>query len=239
MAGHVLLGARMSTSGYALLRSVLVTSLVTLTAGCAATSDAGDEDYGEVVNAEDAMTAEERAEGALARGDHDELSPEEEAELAKAVDDSNDPGPPADDLAPAPAAQSLQPLAGAGCTNTTGYENGRARKICVTTVGGKQVEINTAKAFVRMRDAAKRDGVTLVVVSGFRTMQKQRELYRLFKAGRGNPANPPGYSNHQNGLALDLNARAPGVYSWLTRNGGKFGFIRTVPRENWHWEKRR
>ncbi len=213
--------------------------MVALAAGCATSSDAGDEDYGEVVNAEDAMTAEERADGSAWQGEHDDLLPEEEADLAKAVDDTNDPGPPADDAAPGAAApQSLRPLAGAGCTNTTGYSRGRAKKICITTVGGKQVEINTAKAYVKMRDAAKRDGVTLVVVSGFRTMQKQRELYALYKRGRGNLAAPPGYSNHQSGLALDLNARAPGVYRWLTRNGGRFGFIRTVPSENWHWEKR-
>lgn len=223
-------------SGY---RSVLVASMVALAAGCAASSDAGEEDFGEVVNAEDAMTTEERVDGAAWQGEHDELLPEEEAELAKAVDDTNDPGPPADDVDPgASAPLSLRPLAGAGCTNTTGYSRGRAKKICITTVGGKQVEINTAKAYVRMRDAAKRDGVTLVVVSGFRTMQKQRELYALYKRGRGNLAAPPGYSNHQSGLALDLNARAPGVYAWLTRNGAKFGFIRTVPSENWHWEKR-
>ena len=89
-----------------------------------------------------------------------------------------------------------------------------------------------------MREAARRDGVHLTVVSGFRTYAEQKELYRLYRAGRGNLAAKPGHSNHQNGWALDLNHRGPGVYRWLTRNGARFGFRRTVPSEKWHWEYR-
>lgn len=122
------------------------------------------------------------------------------------------------------------------CTRTTGYESGAARSICVATVDGKQVEVNTANAFLAMRAAAARDGVSIYIVSGFRTMEHQRYLYQLYLSGRGNLAAPPGYSNHQNGLALDLNTSDGGVYSWLSRNASRFGFRRTVPSEEWHWE---
>jgi hypothetical protein len=122
------------------------------------------------------------------------------------------------------------------CTRTTGYQNGVARSICVTTVDGKQVEINTANAFLAMRAAAARAGVSIYIVSGFRTMEHQRYLYQLYLSGRGNLAAPPGYSNHQNGLALDLNTADRGVYSWLVRNAGTYGFRATVPSEDWHWE---
>jgi hypothetical protein len=122
------------------------------------------------------------------------------------------------------------------CTNTTGYESGSPRRICVATVDGKMVEINTANAYLAMKAAASRDGVSMYIVSGFRTMEHQRQLYNLDLAGRGNLAAPPGYSNHQNGLALDLNTSDPGVYNWLARNASRFGFRRTVPSEEWHWE---
>lgn len=214
----------------------LLLGLVALLAACGGTpsDDAAAAAAGEVVSAEDALTAEEAAEGLAWDGEHDELTPEEEAELALEEDPANDPGPAADESAPT----SLRPLAGSGCSATTGYSGGRAMRICTTTVNGKPVEVGTAKAFVRMRDAAKRDGVNIVVVSGFRTMAKQRELYRLYKAGRGNLAAPPGYSNHQSGHALDLNTKARGVYAWLSRNGASYGFRRTVPSEAWHWERR-
>jgi predicted secreted hydrolase len=42
----------------------------------------------------------------------------------------------------------------------------------------------------------------------------------------------------QNGIALDLNTSDPGVLRWLQRNAGRFDFLRTVPREDWHWEYR-
>jgi hypothetical protein len=122
------------------------------------------------------------------------------------------------------------------CRRATGYRSGRAFTICVTTIDGKPVEVNTARAFVRMRAAAKRHGVYIHVVSGFRTMAQQRYLYHLYLIGKGNLAAPPGYSNHQSGHALDLNTSAPGVYSYLARHGAAYSFRRTVPSEAWHWE---
>jgi LAS superfamily LD-carboxypeptidase LdcB len=108
----------------------------------------------------------------------------------------------------------------------------------VVTVDGKPVEKSTSDAFLRMREAARRDGVQIKVVSGFRSYSEQDYLYRLYLQGRGNLAARPGYSNHQDGHALDLNTAAPGVYSWLSRHGRSYGFIRTVPSEDWHWEYR-
>ena len=52
----------------------------------------------------------------------------------------------------------------------------------------------------------------------------------------------PGGSNHGAGKALDLNTggnkRAVDmtIYKWLTINAYKYGFIRAVPSEEWHWE---
>ena len=123
------------------------------------------------------------------------------------------------------------------CRPATGYSRGRPTQICVVTVDGKLVEYRTAEAFQAMRAAAARDGVRISIVSGFRTMDQQRYLYNLYLSGRGNLAARPGYSNHQSGLALDLNTSSGGVLNWLNRNGARFGFRRTVPSENWHWER--
>ncbi|MCB9641621.1 MAG: peptidoglycan-binding protein [Myxococcales bacterium] len=134
---------------------------------------------------------------------------------------------------------------GLGATqNTTGYVNGRARNIQVAKVEGKLAEVDTAKAYLRMKQAAARDGVHLQINSGFRTMEQQRYLYNgwINRKPGFNPAAKPGYSNHQSGVALDLNtqgvSRSQGtgkVYNWLAKNAHKYGFKR-IPIEHWHWE---
>ncbi len=144
------------------------------------------------------------------------------------------------------AAASAQPSGGIGtavselrtCRNATGYTNGHPYTLCVTTVDGKLLGVRTANAYVRMRAAASHAGVSIRVVSGFRTMAQQRYLYHLYVTGHGNLAARPGYSNHQSGIALDLNTASGSVYRWLANHGARFGFRRTVPSEMWHWEYR-
>ena len=117
------------------------------------------------------------------------------------------------------------------------WDNGqRAGVVETVTIDGKPVEKKTAAAYLRMRAAAERDGVYISIVSGFRTYEEQAHLRRLYEQGRGNLAAQPGYSNHQDGRAVDLNTADPGVYRWLTRHAGAYGFKRTVPSEDWHWE---
>lgn len=118
------------------------------------------------------------------------------------------------------------------------YSSGSPIRIRVVRVDGNPVEVRTARAFNAMKAAAARAGINLNVVSGFRTMAEQRYLYGLYQSGQGALAAAPGYSNHQNGKALDLNTGGWGTrtYNWLSANAGRFGFSRTVPSEHWHWE---
>lgn len=52
------------------------------------------------------------------------------------------------------------------------------------------------------------------------------------KAGRPNTASP-GYSNHGNGVAVDIH---PGpIQAWLKSNASRFGWVNDVPSEPWHW----
>ena len=85
-----------------------------------------------------------------------------------------------------------------------------------------------------MINAAAADGVTLQVTSGFRTMEYQERLKREL----GSTAARPGFSPHQAGYAVDFSTRGRGQYEWMVRNAYRYGFVRTVPRERWHWEYR-
>lgn len=125
---------------------------------------------------------------------------------------------------------------GADARTVTGYSHGVPKKITLVEVGGVELEKATAKAFRAMAKAARKVGVDINIRSGFRSHEKQKLLYREYVKGWGNLAARPGYSNHQNGKALDIYITDYKVYEWLKKNAAKFGFKRTVRREAWHWE---
>ena len=131
----------------------------------------------------------------------------------------------------------LAGLAGAAAArNATGYVAGEKTTIKIVDVDGKDVEAKTAKAFRVMQKAAHKNGVSLGIRSGYRSYQKQAQLYKDYRRGRGNLAAPPGYSNHESGRALDLYVTDHHAYDWLREHAAAFGFHRTVPTEAWHWE---
>jgi D-alanyl-D-alanine carboxypeptidase len=68
-------------------------------------------------------------------------------------------------------------------------------------------------AFLALVAAALKDGRRLAINSGFRTYAEQKNLYDGFKRGLPgyNPANPPGMSNHQNGIAFDFDVKPGGA----------------------------
>lgn len=113
-------------------------------------------------------------------------------------------------------------------------------------------------------NAARANGLYPVVASGYRTAQKQQSLMdqkvASFEAKGDSPAAAkeaaeawvatPGTSEHQLGLAVDINAdgiHSTGneVYQWLNKNSYKFGFIQRYPadkaaitgtqHEPWHY----
>jgi D-alanyl-D-alanine carboxypeptidase len=121
----------------------------------------------------------------------------------------------------------------------TGYIDGVPFEITVVTADDKPVEVTTANAYAVMQEAAAADGVSITVVSGFRTYAEQEYLYNCYincNCNNCNLAAAPGYSNHQSGHALDLNTSSGGVLAWMNAHGADYGFERTVPTEDWHWE---
>jgi hypothetical protein len=234
-----LLGAALMISTRKLLLGAFV-----LVAGCSApTSTPG----GEGLDGEEPITAEEIAageawtggDGAEAGEEDDVVVADEEVSSAPYLDESPRMDTDAtDDDVEALTPEDLNQTQ--SCRRATGYRRGKAFSICITTVDGKLVEVNTARAYLRMKRAAKRRGISLWINSGFRTMAQQRyfwNCYRTKKCNGGNLAAPPGYSNHQSGHALDLNTSSGGVYSYLANHGKSYGFRRTVPSEKWHWER--
>jgi peptidoglycan hydrolase-like protein with peptidoglycan-binding domain len=113
--------------------------------------------------------------------------------------------------------------------------------IPLVVIDDHTVSIPTALVVLRMKRDAAQAGISLVVNSGFRTMAKQQELFELFQEHKGNLAAKPGFSNHQDGVAVDWNTGPTtdsAVYRWLEANAHKYGWMRTVPSEAWHWEYR-
>jgi hypothetical protein len=104
---------------------------------------------------------------------------------------------------------------------------------------GQKVVKEVAGYLRAMIDAAKANGVVLKVGSGFRTMAQQEAIVAdKGLASQGGLAAAPGYSNHQNGIAIDFDVvRNNGKpFEWLAMNAWKYGFIRGVTKERWHWE---
>jgi soluble lytic murein transglycosylase-like protein len=96
---------------------------------------------------------------------------------------------------------------------------------------GKPMRPDTALAFDRMAAAARTAGITLVVVSGYRSDAEQAKLY----AQNPDPkwVAPPGQSLHRLGTELDLGP--PGAYAWLSANAGRFNFHQRYSWEPWHY----
>jgi lysozyme family protein len=123
------------------------------------------------------------------------------------------------------------------------YVNGRPSNITVHDVGnGQFMRADAGKAFKAMQQAARAAGVNLSATSGFRTHAQQQALYQKYLNGTGNLAAKPGYSNHQNGISMDvggINGYGTAAYSWMKANAGKYGFVNDVAGEFWHWTYKR
>jgi transglycosylase-like protein with SLT domain/D-alanyl-D-alanine carboxypeptidase-like protein/putative Flp pilus-assembly TadE/G-like protein len=96
---------------------------------------------------------------------------------------------------------------------------------------GEGMRPDVAEAFDRMAAAARRAGLDLVVVSGFRSDAEQAELFARHPDPRW--VAPPGRSLHRCATELDLGPSA--AYGWLLANASRFGFLRRYPWEAWHF----
>lgn len=97
------------------------------------------------------------------------------------------------------------------------------------------LERNTAAAYQKMQAAAYQDGVYLACCSGYRSYATQQYLYNSYAARDGKEAADrysarPGYSEHQTGLAIDINMASSAfdntpAAKWLRQHCTEYGFI--------------
>ena len=126
----------------------------------------------------------------------------------------------AEAAAPAPVAGGMPAVAsGGGYGGPLVYRNGEGMRP------------DAGEAFDRMAAAAAGDGVSLLVVSGFRSDAEQSVLF----AAHPDPkwVAPPGHSLHRCATELDLGPET--AYGWLAANATRFGFVQRYSWEAWHY----
>lgn len=98
-------------------------------------------------------------------------------------------------------------------------------------------------AFKNMYEAAKKEGLGLVINSSYRSYQDQEEICNTYKElyGEGYVSRYvalPGYSEHQTGLSFDIGSTSSNVfadskeYEWMLDNAYKYGFILRFTKAN-------
>ncbi len=116
---------------------------------------------------------------------------------------------------------------------------------------GQRLHKDAASAFDNMRQAAGKDNVKLQVISGFRGIRSQADIFEGKGGGlqAAEYSAPPGHSQHHTGLAIDINSLQPSfrtskAFSWLKEHGSEYGFMLPYGNINgdlgpnnepWHW----
>ncbi len=124
-----------------------------------------------------------------------------------------------------------------------------------------EVHIDMRNSLLKMRDEAKKDGIYLVFLSGYRSINLQNEIFYSLKsfrnqvaAERARVSAPPGYSEHSTGFAIDFGDATQretdfetdfentNAFRWLIKNAAKFHFKLSFGKNNkyidyepWHW----
>jgi len=124
-----------------------------------------------------------------------------------------------------------------------------------------EVHTDMRDSLLKMRDEAKKDGVFLVFLSGYRSKNLQKEIFFSLKSIRNQVAvqrarvsAPPGYSEHSTGFAIDIGDATrretdfepqfenTDAFRWLNKNAAKFHFKLSFNKTNkyidyepWHW----
>lgn len=101
------------------------------------------------------------------------------------------------------------------------------------------MEATAAKALEEMFADARQDNIHLVAISGYRSYSRQATLYQnairtygIFQTGTAKP----GYSEHQTGLAMDVNSISQSFQytkesEWLEENAHHYGYIIRYPKD--------
>lgn len=117
----------------------------------------------------------------------------------------------------------------------------------LTLSNGKKVDARIYPKLQEMFDAARASGINLHVAEGYRSEEEQEDMMEekiesFIEEGKSEGEAKklarkwvalPGTSEHQLGLAVDINSRistpSGPLYSWLANNSYKYGFILRYP----------
>jgi transglycosylase-like protein with SLT domain/D-alanyl-D-alanine carboxypeptidase-like protein/putative Flp pilus-assembly TadE/G-like protein len=126
-------------------------------------------------------------------------------------------------------AEAAAPVGAGGGAPTTASGGGYSGPLVYRTGEGMRPDV--AAAFDQMAAAARAAGISLLVVSGFRSDAEQAALF----AAHPDPTwvAPPGHSLHRCATELDLGP--DGAYGWLAANASRFGFVQRYSWEAWHY----
>ena len=124
-----------------------------------------------------------------------------------------------------------------------------------------EVHIDMRDSLLKMREEAEKDGIYLVFLSGYRSINLQKDIFYSLKSIRNQEAverarvsAPPGYSEHSTGFAIDIGDATQRktdfetefenteAFRWLIKNAAKFHFKLSFNKDNkyidyepWHW----
>ena len=109
---------------------------------------------------------------------------------------------------------------------------------------GMQLVSEAKEAFETLSQEAKKDGMTIIAMSSYRSYYYQVNLYNNYVKSDGKDAADtysarPGFSEHQTGLAVDIyNKELPYTsfeetkeFEWMQKNAYKYGFILRFPKD--------
>jgi len=107
-----------------------------------------------------------------------------------------------------------------------------------------RIDATVMSCFKSMADDAKKLGVSLKIISGYRSNNYQANLYKSSAARNGKEhadkyVARPGHSEHETGLAIDINSVSRSFentksFRWLQDNAHLYGFILRYPKGKEH-----
>lgn len=109
----------------------------------------------------------------------------------------------------------------------------------LVTVGKEQLRSDTSTAVNGLLSSAKKSGINLYVISGYRSFAEQTKTYNGYVKADGRAkadtySARPGHSEHQTGLAVDVGTGSCDLQKcfgetkggkWLAEHAAEFGFI--------------
>ncbi|MCR8540089.1 MAG: D-alanyl-D-alanine carboxypeptidase family protein [Prochlorococcus marinus CUG1439] len=124
-----------------------------------------------------------------------------------------------------------------------------------------EVHVDMRDSLLNMREEARKNGIYLVFLSGYRSINLQNDIFYSLKsirnqeaAERARVSAPPGYSEHSTGFAIDIGDATrretdfetefenTDAFRWLIKNAAKYHFKLSFNKNNqyidyepWHW----